>query len=85
MVSNQQNTDNKRNNQIPDSVPATALITDTRNVNSENRYQLHEDYQQKNSLESQYIMKRIIGVVLPKQTGFKRNSFRTTISNIFKQ
>eukprot|EP00536_Pseudo-nitzschia_multiseries_P003287 jgi/Psemu1/7368/gm1.7368_g len=56
---------------------------DTGNMNSENRYQLHKDYQRKNSLELQYFMERILGAVSPKQTDFKRKSLRTTISNIF--
>eukprot|EP00536_Pseudo-nitzschia_multiseries_P004823 jgi/Psemu1/64805/estExt_Genemark1.C_840034 len=71
---------NKRSNQIPDSFPGTVLITDTQNVNSENRYQLHKDYQQKNSPEFLYFMKRLLGAVSPKQTDFKRKSFRTVVT-----
>eukprot|EP00536_Pseudo-nitzschia_multiseries_P016912 jgi/Psemu1/48351/gm1.48351_g len=75
--------DDKRNNQIPDSFPGTVLITDTQDVNSENRYQLHKDYRRKNSPEFKYFMKRILGAVSPKQTDFKRKSVRMTISTIF--
>eukprot|EP00536_Pseudo-nitzschia_multiseries_P011328 jgi/Psemu1/28554/gm1.28554_g len=75
--------DDKRNNQIPDSFPGTVLITDTQDLNSENRYQLHKDYRQKSSPEFKYFMKRILGAVSPKQTNFKRKSVRMTVSNIF--
>eukprot|EP00536_Pseudo-nitzschia_multiseries_P010375 jgi/Psemu1/25732/gm1.25732_g len=83
MIAKLKRPDNKRNNQIPDSFPGMVLIMDTGNVNSENRYRLHKDYQRKNSPEFQYFMKRILGAVSPKQTDFKRKSFRTTTSNIF--
>eukprot|EP00536_Pseudo-nitzschia_multiseries_P002088 jgi/Psemu1/4888/gm1.4888_g len=62
--------DDKRNNQIPDSFPGMVLITDTQDGNSENRYQLHEDYRRKSSPEFKYFMKRILGAVM-------------TVSNIF--
>eukprot|EP00536_Pseudo-nitzschia_multiseries_P002516 jgi/Psemu1/5720/gm1.5720_g len=44
LVARKKYNDNKRNNQTPDNFPTTVLITDTRSVNSENRYQLQEDY-----------------------------------------
>eukprot|EP00536_Pseudo-nitzschia_multiseries_P002339 jgi/Psemu1/5315/gm1.5315_g len=75
--------DDKRNNQIPDSFPGTVLITDTQDLNSENRYQLHKDYRRKNSPEFKYFMKRILEAVSPKQTDFKRKSVRMTVGNIF--
>eukprot|EP00536_Pseudo-nitzschia_multiseries_P012281 jgi/Psemu1/31572/gm1.31572_g len=60
--------------------PATVLITENENVNSEHRYKLHKDYRCKNSPEFQYFVKRILGAVL---TDVKRKLFQTTLSNIF--